>query len=56
VDVAQIHRFPECLQAPRQPLADALGIAVGVVVVWRGGHGGSLRELSVTSAFAFECI
>ena len=25
----------------RQPLADALGIVVGVVVVRRGGHGGS---------------
>ena len=30
VDVAQTHRFPEFLQAPRQPLADAFGIVVGI--------------------------
>lgn len=31
VDVAQTHRFPEFLQSPRQPLADALGVVVGGV-------------------------
>jgi hypothetical protein len=37
--VAQPNRFPEFLQAPRQPLADALGLVLGVVVVgiWHGG-------------------
>ena len=29
VDVAQTHRFPEFLQAPRQALGDVLGVVVG---------------------------
>ncbi len=31
LDMAQTHRFPECLQASRQPLPDALGVVVGGV-------------------------
>ena len=38
VDGAHTHRFPEFMQARRQPFADALGIIMGVVVVRRGGH------------------
>jgi len=30
VDATQTHRFPEFLQTPRQPLADAFGIVVGI--------------------------
>jgi hypothetical protein len=41
VNIAQTHRFPEFLQAPRQPLADALGVIVRVVVVRRSRHGNS---------------
>jgi len=35
VEVVQTHRFREFLQAPRQPLAYALGVFVGVMVVRR---------------------
>ncbi len=38
------------------PLADALGVVVGVVVVRRGGPGSSLRGLSEKSAFSYKCI
>jgi hypothetical protein len=43
---AQPAVFPQLQQASRQPLADALGIVVGVVLVRRGGHGGSSNELT----------
>jgi hypothetical protein len=46
VDVAQTHRFLEFLKPTRQPLADAFGVVMGVVVVRRGGHGGSSNELT----------
>lgn len=35
---AQPAPFPQLLQSSRQPLADALGLFVGVVDVRRGGH------------------
>jgi hypothetical protein len=38
VDAAQSHRFPEFLQATRQPLADALGVVVS------GVEGGFQRQ------------
>ena len=38
---AQATAFPQLQQALRQPLADAFGVVVGVVVVRRGGQGGS---------------
>ena len=41
---AQTASFPQLLQAPRQPLTDALGVVVSVVIVRRGGHGGSSPE------------
>ena len=41
---AQATAFTKFLQAPRPPLADAFGILVGVVVVRRGGIGGSSPE------------
>ena len=44
VDAAQTDRLPEFLKPTRQPVADALGVVVGVVVVLRGGHGGSSPE------------
>ena len=39
---AQLTSFPQLLQTTRQLLADALGVAVGVVVVRRGGMVGHM--------------
>jgi hypothetical protein len=41
---AQPTALPQFLKPTRQPLADALGVVVGGVVVRRGGHGGSSPE------------
>ena len=47
VDVAQTHRFPEFMQAHRQPFVDALG----VVVVRRGGPGVRVRMAGTWVAY-----
>lgn len=46
LDIAQTQRFPKLLKPTRQPLAETLGLVVGVVVVRRGGHGGSYGHLA----------
>ena len=42
IDSEAYFNVAQFLKPARQPLTDALGVVVGLVVVRRGGHGGSI--------------